>query len=106
MTAYAVCLIAETKFGEEIEQYLTAIDDTLEPFGGKFRIHGGPYQQIEGVFIGDLIVMEFPYMRSAGQWYESPAYKRIKHLRTNNSVSTLIFVNGTPEGHKATDILN
>lgn len=47
MTAYAVCLIAETKFGEEIEQYLTAIDDTLEPFGGKFRIHGGPYQQIE-----------------------------------------------------------
>ena len=106
MAAYAVCLIAETKFGAEITQYLNDIDETLKPYGGEFRIHRGPYQKVEGVFTGDLIIIEFADMHTVQQWYESPNYNRIKFLRTNNSVSTMIFVDGVPEGHRATDILN
>lgn len=106
MAAYAVCLIAETKFGAEITQYLNDIDETLKPYEGKFRIHGGPYQQVEGVFTGDLVIIEFADMHTVQQWYESPNYRRIKFLRTNNSVSTMIFVDGVSEGHRANDILN
>ena len=106
MAAYAVCLIAETKFGAEITQYLNDIDETLKPYEGKFRIHGGPYQQVEGVFTGDLIIIEFADMHAVQQWYESSNYRRIKFLRTNNSVSTMIFVDGVPVDHRANDILS
>lgn len=32
MTAYAVAVIRETRFGDEIKEYLRRIDDTLAPF--------------------------------------------------------------------------
>jgi uncharacterized protein (DUF1330 family) len=54
---------------------------------------------------GDLVVIEFPDMQQAKNWYESPAYQRIKYLRINNTVSTVVLVEGSPDCHKATDIL-
>jgi uncharacterized protein (DUF1330 family) len=48
MTAYAVAVIRETRFGPEIREYLQCIDETLAPFSGKYRVHGGPYQPLEG----------------------------------------------------------
>ena len=48
MRAYAVAVIRETRFGPEIMEYLQRIDGTLAPFSGTFRVHGGPYEPVEG----------------------------------------------------------
>lgn len=105
MTAYAVAVIRETRFGDEIREYLQRIDDTLTPFSGKYRMHGGPYQVLEGAWAGDLVVIEFPSMDQARDWYASDAYKAIRSLRIAHTSGDLFLVQGVPEEHKATDLL-
>jgi len=105
MTAYAVAVIRETRFGDEIKEYLQRIDETLAPFSGKYRVHGGPYQPLEGAWSGDLVVIEFPSMEHAKGWYESDAYKAIRSLRTEHSVGDVFLVQGVPAGHRGADIL-
>jgi uncharacterized protein (DUF1330 family) len=105
MAAYAVAIIRETKFGPDIRKYLEQIDETLRPYSGKFRIHSGPYDQVEGTWNGNLVMIEFPDMESAKQWYNSPQYQAIQPLRAANTSGELFFVSGVPDGHKATDIL-
>ncbi len=105
MSAYAVAVIRETRFGPAIKQYLEQIDETLSPYLGKFRIHGGPYHRMEGNWSGDLIVIEFPSLEQATAWYNSSAYQAIKSLRANNTDGDLFLVPGVSDKHKATDIL-
>ncbi len=105
MTAYAVAIIRETKFGPDIRKYLEQIDETLRPYSGKFRIHGGPYDNVEGTWNGDLVMIEFPDMERANQWYNSPQYQLIQPLRAANTSSEVFFVSGVPDDHKAIDIL-
>ncbi|WP_442593132.1 DUF1330 domain-containing protein [Parapusillimonas sp. JC17] len=105
MPAYAVAIISETRLNDEIRAYLEQIDSTLQPFAGRFIIHGGPYLSLEDEPTADLIVVEFPDLERASRWYDSPAYQAIKPLRTANSVGTVFLVQGVPAGHRAMDIL-
>ena len=105
MTAYAVAVIRETRFGGEIKEYLQRIDDTLAPFSGRYRVHGGPYQPLEGAWSGDLVVIEFPSMEHAQGWYESDAYRAIRHLRIEHTEGDVVLVQGVPDGHKGADML-
>ncbi|ATG73863.1 hypothetical protein AN401_08330 [Zobellella denitrificans] len=105
MTAYAIAVIRETRFGPEIKEYLQRIDATLAPFSGKYLVHGGPYVPLEGVWSGDLVIIEFPSMEQARGWYESDAYGAIRPLRTRHTLGEVLLVQGVPEGHKGADIL-
>lgn len=105
MTAFAVAHLRSAAFCPQIVAYLEAIDATLEPFGGRFLIHGGAKTVLEGSWPGDLIVLSFPDLEQARAWYDSPAYRRILDLRRNWSEGDLLLVEGVPEGHRATDIL-
>lgn len=105
MKAYAVAIIRETRFGDEIETYLRRIDTTLAPFGGAYRIHGGPYVPLEGAWSGELVMIEFPSMEQARGWYESEAYRAIRPLRTDNTEGDVFLVPGVADGHRGADIL-
>lgn len=105
MTAYAVAVIRETRFNEEVAEYLRRIDATLAPFSGKYIVHGGPYKPLEGSWSGDLVVIEFPSMDEAQGWYGSEAYAAIRPLRAANTDGDVLLVQGVPEGHKGADIL-
>jgi uncharacterized protein (DUF1330 family) len=105
MPAYAVAHLRNVAMGPEIVEYLRRIDATLEPFGGRFLIHGGDTQVLEGQWSGDLIVVAFPDRDRARAWYDSPAYRDILRLRADNSDGGVILVDGVPEDHRATDIL-
>ncbi|WP_426959126.1 DUF1330 domain-containing protein [Muricoccus radiodurans] len=105
MTAYAVGQLHDVSMGPEIVAYLQGIDATLAPFGGRFIIHGGPIQALEGTPAGDLIVIAFPDMDRARGWYDSPAYRAILPLRTNNARGVAFLIEGVPDDHRATDIL-
>lgn len=105
MPAYAVAHLREVSFNPAIVEYLQRIDATLEPFGGRFLVHGAQPQVVEGRFPGHLILIGFADMAKAKAWYESPAYQAIVPLRSDNSVGDVFLVEGTREGHRATDIL-
>lgn len=105
MTAYAVAVIRETRFGEEIKEYLQRIDATLAPFSGKYRVHGGPYQPLEGTWSSDLVIIEFPSMEQAKGWYDSDAYAAIRPLRTGHTEGVVLLVQGVPDGHRGVDLL-
>jgi uncharacterized protein (DUF1330 family) len=106
MKSYAVAHMHRVSVGPEIIEYLKRIDATLEPFGGRFIIHGGAVEVVEGVWQGNLIVIEFPSRDDVRRWYDSAAYREILHLRTANSESDVVFVDGVPPDHLATDVLS
>ena len=105
MPAYAVAHLREVAMGSPIVEYLQRIDATLEPFAGRFLVHGGEVEVLEGAWPGHLIIIEFPDRERARAWYESSAYQEILPLRTNNSQGDVVFADGVPEGHRATDVL-
>jgi uncharacterized protein (DUF1330 family) len=105
MTAYGVGLLRNVDVGPGIVEYLERIDATLEPFRGRFVIHGGNPELLEGEHPGDLIVIKFADRETALAWYRSPAYREILELRSDNSDGTIFIVDGVGEGHRATDVL-
>ena len=105
MPAYAVGHLHDVNVGPDIVEYLRRIDATLEPFGGRFLLHGEPVEVLEGSWSGDLVVIEFPDKERARAWYASPAYRQILPLRTRNSRGAVFLTDGVPADHRATDIL-
>ena len=105
MTAYAVAVIRETRFGPEIKEYLQRIDATLATYSGRYRVHGGPYQPLEGTWSSDLVIIEFPSMELAKAWYDSDAYAAIRPLRTAHTEGDVLLVQGVPDGHRGVDVL-
>src|SRR3954470_2720344 len=105
MPAYAVGHLHDVNVGPDVVEYLKRIDETLAPFDGRFIIHGGPVTVVEGSWSGDLIVIEFADKDSARAWYDSPAYRRILPLRTENSRGDVFFIDGVSTDHKADDVL-
>lgn len=105
MPAYAVAVIRETRFNDEVAEYLQRIDETLLPFSGRYVIHGGPYQALEGSWSGDLVMIEFPSMEQARAWYGSDAYAAIRPLRSGNTEGDVLLVQGVEPGHKGADLL-
>jgi uncharacterized protein (DUF1330 family) len=105
MTAYAVAHMRSVTMCPAIVEYLERIDATLAPFGGRFIVHGGGVQVLEGSWPGVLIAIEFPDRDRAAAWYGSDAYQQIVALRTDNSDSDVILADGVGAGHRATDVL-
>ena len=105
MTTYAVAHMRKVTIGPPIVEYLQRIDATLQPFGGRFLVHGAKPKLVEGTWPGHVIIIEFQDRDRARKWYESAAYQQILPLRTNNSESDVILVDGVTEGHRATDVL-
>ena len=105
MTAYAVAHMRRVTMGPAIVEYLERIDATLAPFGGRFIVHGGDVEVLEGSWPGALIVIEFPDRGQVRAWYDSEAYREIVALRTGNSQSDVIVAEGVGDGHRATDVL-
>ncbi|MES3029227.1 MAG: DUF1330 domain-containing protein [Pseudomonadota bacterium] len=105
MSTYAIAKLRNIVMGEAIAEYLHRIDATLGPFGGKFRVHGGQAELLEGDWTGDLIIIEFADRRAARDWYASPDYQAILPLRTRHSEGDVIFIDGVPEDHRAHEVL-
>jgi uncharacterized protein (DUF1330 family) len=105
MKGYAIGILKDVQVGPQIVEYLEHIDSTLAPYGGRFIVHGGPKDVREGTNPGDVIIIEFPDRAHAAQWYDSDAYQRILPLRTANSISTTLLIDGVDDDHRATDVL-
>jgi uncharacterized protein (DUF1330 family) len=102
MSTYAVAYVRRLiNPSPEIAEYLRRVSDTMDPFGGRFLVHDGEREVMEGSWPGGLIIIEFPDGASAHGWYESAAYQEILPYRTNNLEMDIVFTEGVPDGYRA-----
>ncbi len=84
---------------DDVLDYLDQVQATLDPFGGKFIVQGGQMDVVEGAWPGSAIVLSFPDITKAREWYGSPAYQKIVHLRTDHLIGDVILVEGVARDH-------
>ncbi|GAA2909705.1 hypothetical protein Acy02nite_25210 [Actinoplanes cyaneus] len=101
MTAYAVAHLHTTSDHEDVLNYIERIQDTMDPYGGRFLVHGTPVEVIEGEWPGALVMIAFPDLGAAHAWYDSPAYREILPLRTDHVTGDIVFADGVPHGYDA-----
>ena len=106
MKAYAIAFVRKVEFGPEIMEYLQRIDATLEPFGGRFLVHGGGAESVEGDAVMDAIVIEFPDGDRSRAWWNSPEYREIAPLRTRHMTADIVLVDGVPADYRGADSLD
>ncbi|MEU1819873.1 DUF1330 domain-containing protein [Streptomyces roseifaciens] len=105
MTAYALGSfrdIAPHAAGgthRDILEYIERIQATLDPFGGRFLVHGAEVHVVEGAWPGNLVLIAFPDLAQARAWYASPAYQALIPLRTEHVEGTILFTDGVAPGY-------
>ena len=98
-TAYAVAHLRNLTINEDVVEYLERIQDTLDPFGGRFAVHVPNLEVREGEWPGTLVILTFPTIGDARGWYDSPAYQEILHLRTDHIDGDTLLVEGVPDDY-------
>lgn len=101
MTAYALAHLRTPTINADVLGYIERIQDTLNPYGGRFLVHGGHVDVLEGSWPGDIVIIEFPDTATAHAWYASPAYQEILPMRTEHIEADTIIVDGVAPGYDA-----
>ncbi|MFD4716927.1 DUF1330 domain-containing protein [Streptomyces sp. NPDC058423] len=103
MSAYAIGnLFPPARLDDDVLTYMERIQATLDPFDGRFLVHGAPERDVlEGEWPGALVVIAFPSMEAARDWYASPDYQSLLPLRTRHIPGDVLLVDGVPEGYEA-----
>ncbi len=99
MTAYGLAHLRTPQINDDVLEYIERIQATLDPFGGRFLVHGPQVEVVEGSWPGSVVILEFPDADAARRWYESPAYQEILPLRTNHIEGDVILVEGVAPGY-------
>jgi uncharacterized protein (DUF1330 family) len=101
MPAYALAHLRTPHINDEVLEYIERIQSTLDPFGGRFLVHGAEVDVKEGPWPGTVVIVEFPDVDAARAWYESSAYQAILPLRTRNIDGSTLIVDGVARGYDA-----
>jgi uncharacterized protein (DUF1330 family) len=77
------------------EEYRQRVPATISQYGGKYHVRGGATETLEGDWKPSrLIVLEFPSLARAREWYGSPEYAPLVPLRERTARTKLIFAEG------------
>ncbi len=79
-----------------MEEYVNKAGPTLAGTDAKLLVSGEcEIAHMDGDWKPDrLVIIEFPSMAAAKEWYHSPAYQEIAHMRLEASEGGLVFVEG------------
>ena len=80
---------------EQYEQYKAASPAAVAAGGGRFVVRGGELTVLEGDWTPSrLVVLEFPDLATAEQWYASEGYQEAKKLREGAASLNMVAVEG------------
>jgi uncharacterized protein (DUF1330 family) len=75
--------------------YVAMASKLVEQFGGEFLVRGGQGESFEGTPPGARnVVIRFPDVKAARNWYHSDDYAEAKALRMSASTSVQTIVEG------------
>jgi uncharacterized protein (DUF1330 family) len=96
MAAYVISEI-ETLDPTLLERYRSLAAATIAQYGGRYIVRGGAVETIEGGPVPErIVIVEFPTLERAGEWYRSPEYAEALEVRQSALNRRLLFVEGVP----------
>ena len=97
MPAYVISEV-EMRDPAAFEAYRTLAARTIAQYGGRYIVRGGATEVVEG---GPppktMVIVEFPTMARARQWYASSEYAEALKHRAAALERRLLFVEGVAE---------
>ncbi|GDY29921.1 DUF1330 domain-containing protein [Gandjariella thermophila] len=95
MAAYVV---SEVKIRDEklAARYRSLAEASIARYGGRYVVRGGAIDVVEGDWPAErrVVIVEFPTMARAREWYASPEYAEALEVRRDALHRRLIFVEG------------
>lgn len=96
MAAYVIADVEVTD-PAAYEGYRQAVGATIAAHGGRYLARGGATDVVEGAWQPKrLVILEFPTLARAREWYASAAYAPLRALRGRAAVSNIVFAEGLP----------
>ena len=68
---------------------------SIRQYGGRYLTRGGAVEVLEGDWVPKrLVILEFPDIARAREWWASPEYAEAKALRHATADSTMVVLEG------------
>jgi uncharacterized protein (DUF1330 family) len=94
MPAYVIAHV-DVKDPVRYEDYRKRVKPTIDKFGGRFLARGGATEVLEGKWDPKrLVIVEFPSVEHARQWWNSEEYAPVRAMRQAASEGTLVLIEG------------
>ena len=94
MSAYVVVQAQVTDLNR-FKKYLEESPDVIAKYGGRYIARGGETIALEG---GDeanrIVIIEFPSLQKARDWYYSEEYQRLKSVRQGAATGSMVLIDG------------
>lgn len=95
MAAYCLFDNVEVLDPGKLDEYKSRVAPVVQRYGGRYVVLGGKIDVMEGQWRPTFPVMiEFPDLERAHQWYSSDEYAELKALRLSAVKSTAVFIEG------------
>jgi uncharacterized protein (DUF1330 family) len=92
MTAYVV-FEGEVTDPTRYEQYKPRAAASIAAAGGRYLVRGGEVEVLEGnTPAGRTVVLEFPTVQAAVDWYRGEEYGAVRPLREGAATVTRMYV--------------
>jgi len=92
MPAYVIVDVRVTD-PRKFEEYKKLVPATIAAFGGKYLARGGRAQMLEGGWDPErVVILEFPTLERAREWWASEAYRQPKAMRQRCATTRMIVV--------------
>ena len=96
MAAYIIVQISITD-PATYERYRAIAPPSIEQYGGRYIVRGGKTEMLEGSWAPTrIVVLEFPTVAAARDWWSSPEYAPAKALRQSSADTDMLLVEGMP----------
>lgn len=80
---------------DEYEEYKKLTPAAIAAFDGKFLVRGGETTTLEGDWTpGRVVVLHFPTVERAREWWNSEEYSIAKRIRQRAAKTKMIIVEG------------
>jgi uncharacterized protein (DUF1330 family) len=77
------------------DDYKQLTPTSIAAYGGKFIVRGGPSESLEGDWNPQrVVVLEFPSLERAKEWWASEEYAPAKKIRQANATTKMLVVQG------------
>lgn len=94
MPAYVVVDV-DVKDPADYKVYREKAPATITAFGGRYLVRGGEPIHVEpGWQVTRFVILEFPTLAAAKDWYASPAYQAILPIRLRSTRSRMMMLEG------------
>ena len=94
MSVYMIVYLESITDATELAEYRRIGVPTLAASKAKFLVRNGRFEMLEGPAPQSVLMLEFPTMADAKEWYESPQYQEALQHRYAGATCRALFVEG------------